>query len=165
MNEKTRLRVHSTIIFLLMAFSLIGFFVFFGILSGGSITILFRKANEIDFDLLLLRRAVSLLFWMVFSALTIYVGTTEIFPRLRNKKFKKRKNKVLVMGIHHGILINYVIAIAYSLYQISIVFVENRIELRIIRLLYLADLGIALFGLIIYIMLLHWVPKITEIKH
>ena len=147
-GKKLALNIHRNIILAGFIQVTIGFFVFFLVLDDAGVELLLKKANSVDFDFLLTRIITSSLTWIIFVGLTIYLGVTEIFPRYINEKFTKKWAKYT----HKGIIINYIIAIIYSLHQLRIIAFEDIIQLRIIKLMYLGDLGIVLLGLSVYFM-------------
>jgi len=161
MKKKLTLNIHRTIILVGFILNIVGFFVFFLVLDDAGIGILFRKANTVDFTFLVIRRIASILTWIAFSGLTVYLGVTEIFPKRIEGKFVKRWAKLA----HRGIILNYIIAIMYSVHQLIVIAFEDRLQHRIIKLMYIGDLGIILLGLLLYCMFLNWVPNILYHKY
>ncbi len=150
-------KVHKLIILFAIILTLISVFAFFGIMSGGSFGPLFRKANQLDFEFLVIRRITSLLSWMAFAFFSMYIAATEISPFIHTGEtnfFRKY--------IHPAIIINYVISVVYALFQLTVIFYENEMHMKIMRLLYLTDLGIIMLGFIMYLMLVYWIPKVKS---
>lgn len=153
MKKKLVLRTHEIILLILILASLAAFIIFFFFLGGEALGPLFKKANMIDFNLLLVRRIVALLAWMIFSFFAVYYGTTV------------QKDSQFHETIHLGILTTFILSILYSIRQITILALENHTQLRIIRLLYVTDASIVVFGFTLYLLLLYWVPKVREAKN
>jgi hypothetical protein len=69
----------AIIIVLLQEFLYAGYMVFFQVGGGGP---LFGRVGEISFELVATRRLYAIEAWIAFGALAIYLGITEVAPRL-----------------------------------------------------------------------------------
>ena len=78
--------IHWVIILNLLVQCLYGSYMVFFVITGGHTGPLGGAANEIPFELMMTRRLYASETWLAISGLSLYLGVTEILPRILRKQ-------------------------------------------------------------------------------